>query len=183
MANEHTTAKEFIDPTIILEQLNIAKDSQVADFGCGAGYFSIPLARKIPEGKLYSLDVLPAALESVASRAKIEGLINIVTARVNLEKEGGSKLEKDSLDWVILKDMLFQNKNKDIILREAFRVLKTGGKILAVEWDEQEAFIGPQGAIKISAENLEKMLANENFKIETKIKTGDFHYGFVAVKG
>lgn len=182
MESESTPKKEFIDPEAIIGQLEISKDSQIADFGCGAGYFSIPFARKIPDGKLYAFDVLVAALESVASKAKIEGLTNIVTARVNLEKENGSKLEKESLDWVIMKDMLFQNQNKNIILKEALSVLKPGGKMLVVEWNEQEDGMGPQSDIKISLENLEKLVCDENFKIEKKVDAGDFHYGFVAVK-
>lgn len=182
MENNIAATKEFIDPKMILDQLDIAKNNVAADFGCGSGYFSIPMARKIPDGKLYSLDVLPAALESVASRAKIEGLTNIITTRVNLEKEGGSKLENESLDWVILKDMLFQNKSKDIILREAFRVLKPGGKLLAVEWNAQSESFGPQNDLKISEENLEKLIVGEKFKIEKKINAGNFHYGFMAVK-
>lgn len=182
MTQDPISAKEFIDPEVIIGQLDISKNSQVADFGCGAGYFSIPIAQKIPDGKLHAFDVLTAALESVASKAKIGGLTNIITARVNLEKEGGSKLLPDSLDWVIMKDMLFQNKNKSIILKEALRVLKPGGKLLVVEWDEQDGAIGPQSDIKISLENLEKMVLDENFKIEKKVNAGDFHYGFVAVK-
>lgn len=182
MEQTSTPVKEFIDPEAIIGQLDISKDSQVADFGCGAGYFSIPIARKIPDGKLHAFDVLKAALESVESKAKMDGLTNIVTGRVNLEKEGGSKLLPDSLDWVILKDMLFQNKNKSVILKEARRVLKPGGKVLVVEWDEQNGAMGPQSDMKISLENLEKMVLEENYKIEKKVEAGDFHYGFVAVK-
>ena len=100
---------QFINPADIINHLGVLRNSIVADFGCGSGYFSVPLAQFIgEEGKVYALDVLASALESDESKAKIHGLSNIITKRVNLEKEGGSKFSNESMDWVILKDMLFQ---------------------------------------------------------------------------
>lgn len=173
---------KFINPSDIVSRLDISHDSLVADFGCGTGYFSIPLAKIVEEGKVYSFDVLPQALESVESNAKVEGLSNIVTKRVNLENNRGSGLENGSVDWVIIKDMLFQNKNKEAILSEAKRILKVGGKILVIEWGEKNTTVGPTNEMKISFEELERMTQGQNFKIEKKVDTGDFHYGFVAVK-
>jgi len=173
---------KFINPDAIINGMNISKDGVVADFGCGSGFFSIPVARVIIEGKLYSLDVLPQALESVESQAKIGGISNIITKRVNLEKEKGSGLEERSIDWVILKDMLFQNKNKEVILKEAYRVLKPGGKILVVEWDGKNLSVGPDKEIRIPSEELEKLVENQRFRIEEKVDAGDFHYGLIAAK-
>ena len=102
--------KSFLDPKEIIKQINVPEGSTVADFGCGSGFFSLAFAEAIgEEGKVYSLDILPSALESVESKAKLQGLTNIIPQRVNLEKEGGSKLSPESVDWVIMKDMLFQN--------------------------------------------------------------------------
>jgi ubiquinone/menaquinone biosynthesis C-methylase UbiE len=174
---------KFIDPEAIIKQLTIKEGIVVADFGCGPGYFSIPFARAIGDsGKIFSFDVLPQALESVQSKAKSSGLSNIKTKRVNLEKELGSGLEDQSCDWVIIKDVLFQNQNKEIILKEAFRVMKKGGSILIIEWKEDDMGIGPEKSIRISENDLKKMIADVGFKIEKNIEAGDFHYAFVATK-
>jgi len=155
--NNLTQATNFIDPDAILKQLDIPDDSIVADFGCGSGYFSMPVAQIVENGKVHSLDVLPSALESVESKAKISGISNVITKRVNLENEKGSKLEDNSMDWVIVKDMLFQNKNKNGILQEAHRVLKENGKVLVVEWSAKDYSFGPEKALKVSSEDLEKI--------------------------
>lgn len=175
-------AVQFIDPIKILNQLEIKPESMIADFGCGAGYFSIPLAQMANKGKLYAFDILPQALESVQSKAKIAGLTNIIVQRVNLEKENGSKLDNESMDWIILKDMLFQNKNKEVILKEVYRVLKTGGKVLIVEWNEKENAVGPSIDLRVSKEYLIKLIQAQKFSIEREIAAGNFHYAFLAVK-
>ena len=122
----------FVDPARIIGQIDVTPGASVADFGCGSGYFSFEFAKVVgSEGKVYALDILPSALEAVASRAKILHLGNITPKRVNLEREGGSGLGMTSVDWVVLKDMLFQNEHKGVILKEVSRVLKPGGSASA----------------------------------------------------
>ena len=101
---------KFVNPQAIVDQLEINPGMTVADFGCGAGFFSLPIAQKVvSEGRVYALDIIAAKLESVESQAKTLNLTNIITQRVNLEASEGSKLGAESVDWVIMKDMLFQN--------------------------------------------------------------------------
>jgi ubiquinone/menaquinone biosynthesis C-methylase UbiE len=163
--------------------LEIQKGSLIADFGSGPGYFTIPLAKAVgDDGKVYALDVLTSALETVDSKAKMLGLSNIFTKRVNLEKEGGSKIENESVNWIIMKDILFQNKNKEIILKEAYRILKNEGKVLVIEWDKPVVGVGPEQNLRIETEDLKRMIIANYFKIEKKIETGNFHYGLLLVK-
>lgn len=181
MADEIT---KFIDPLAILGQLEIEKGIKVADFGCGTGYFSLPIARKIgDEGVVYALDILPEKLEVVESQAKIGGIANIVARRVNLENKEGSRLEKDSMDWVIMKDVLFQNqKGKEQILEEAKRVLKPGGKVLLIEWKKEDTAIGPDNKIRISKEEISKLIEESGMRILKEVAAGNFHYCLVLIK-
>ncbi|TAK95986.1 methyltransferase domain-containing protein [Patescibacteria group bacterium] len=173
----------FLDPELILQEAAVAAGSLVADFGCGSGYFSIVAARRVGNsGKVYALDVLPSALDVVVSRAKMLELTNIETVRVNLEREKGSKLDEASVDWVFIKDMLFQNKKKAVILAEAHRILKPTGKAVVVEWQEQTGTVGPAAEIRIKEKELQKMVEKAGFTIENKIDAGDFHYGVIVRK-
>lgn len=184
MEENKSLAGKFLDPNQIIANLDIINGAVVADFGCGPGYFSIPFAKAVgAEGRVYSLDILPHALETTASKAKNSGVANLITKRVNLEKERGTKLDGNFFDWVILKDILFQNQKKDVILVEAHRILKDGGKIIVVEWNENdESKVGPAQNVRISQTNLEKMCSENGFVIEKNIPAGDYHYAFVAVK-
>ena len=183
METEMASRGKFLDPKAIIRQLDVRIGSVVADFGCGSGYFSIPFAEAIGnEGMVYSFDILPAALESVLSKAKVAGLSNVITKRVNLENEKGSKLEDGILDWVVLKDMLFQNQNKAVIISEAYRVLKNGGEILVIEWNNKEQEIGPEMGLRLKEEELVSLVEESGFHDLKKIDAGEFHYAFSARK-
>ena len=173
----------FIDPEKVIKQLGVSKGNIIADFGCGSGYFSIPLAQAVgDDGIVYALDVLPQALETVASKAKALNLTNVRTKRVNLEKEKGSGFEDECMSWVIMKDMLFQNGNKKIILKEAYRILKLEGKALVMEWNDKDSAVGPDKKLRVPKEEIEKIIRENNFKIEKEVNAGDFHYAMVIVK-
>lgn len=183
MEEVQNAVRKFLDPDAIISQLDINQGSVAVDFGCGPGYFSIPFARAVGEGgQVYSLDILPQALETVAGKARNSGVANITTKRVNLEKEKGTKMAADVVDWVILKDVLFQNQKKEIIIAEASRILKSGGRVIVVEWNQAASTVGPAMEMRIPQIVLEKMFSDQKFIIEKNIEAGDFHYAFVAVK-
>ena len=184
MGNERKSIDEnFLNPEKIIGQLDIRPGSSVADFGCASGYFSLPFAQAIgSEGELIAIDILPQALETVESRAKSVGLSNVRTKRANLEKEAGSGLEGETLDWVIMKGVLFQNRDKGIIIKEAYRVLKPGGRAIIVEWGDKDFSIGPHKGLRVPKEALEELTKKEGFSLDGQVEAGKFHYAFVAVK-
>ncbi len=65
--SEDMTTQEFIhqllaplrdnglDILAILSFSQISNQDRVADIGCGPGYFTVPLAKALVEGKLYAL--------------------------------------------------------------------------------------------------------------------------------
>lgn len=173
----------FVDPAAMIRKLDIVPGTTVADFGCGAGYFTFEAAKAVgAEGRVYALDILPAALEAVMSRMKVLGLSNVETKRVNLEKIGGSGLLPESVDWVILKDMLFQNDNKEVILQEIFRVLKPAGKVFLMEWTPGDVPMGPEEGMRVSEEDTRTLIEKIGLHPEQSIPAGDFHYALIARK-
>lgn len=174
---------KFINPRLIVESLEIGAGMVIGDFGCGTGYFTFPLAQKVGQsGKVFALDILKDKLEAIESEAKILGLSNVVAKRANLEATGGSKLEDNSLDWIFLVNMLFQNSNKEIIIKEAVRVLKSGGKILIVEWNADDSSMGPADNLRISKTEISDLAQSNNLAMLRELKISDFHFGLIFEK-
>ncbi|MFA6047496.1 MAG: class I SAM-dependent methyltransferase [Parcubacteria group bacterium] len=176
---------KFLNPEKIVKEMEIKPGMIIADFGCGTGYFCFPLAQKVGKGgKIYAIDILNSKLETVASQAKLSGINNIITSRANLEATEGSKLQKESVDWVILVNMLFQNNSegKKKIMQEAKRVLKKGGNILVIEWDKDKSTIGPEKTIRVSKDEMMRIAREYGLGIATEIPVSDFHYGMILAK-
>lgn len=174
---------KFINPEEIINQLEFENGMRVADFGCGTGYFAFPIAKKIgPDGIIWALDVLGQKIEAIESQAKLSGITNIIAKRVNLENEKGSGLLKESADWVVIVNMLFQNNDKKSIFAEAKRILKKTGKILLVEWNEKNLPIGPDKKLKISKAKIMETLKKNDLKVLDEIEVSNFHYGLILKK-
>jgi len=171
----------FLEPETISKQLALRDDMTVADFGCGRGYFSIPLAKLVNQGKVYSLDVMEEALQAVSSQAKLEGISNIETIRGNLEILKGSKLADQSVDLVLLAKILFQSQKKSEILKEAKRVLKNEGKIVLIDWIAGSS-LAPKKGWFISKEQAKQLVEKEGLTFDKELKMDSQHYGMVFKK-
>ena len=169
----------FLNPQRIISEIGIIEGGmRIADFGCGHGYFSLPLAKKVgDDGRVFALDVLPDALEAVNSKVKLEGTQNIETKRCNLEKEGGSKLLNESCDVVWLANLLFQTEDDEIVVRETKRILKPGGRLVFIDW-RPDVPLGPLGK-RVRKEEAKKLFEKEGFSLEKEFPTDNYHYGMI----
>ena len=168
----------FMNPDEIVEELKIKSGMIVADFGCGAGYFTIPIAKAIKNsGKIYAVDVLNDTLESVLSKAKLYDLLNIETVRANIETVGGSKIKSTSVNLVILANILFQCNDYDSVLTEAKRILKNDGSIVIIDWIPKKVPLGPKYEHCLSEEDIKKLSIKNGLKVVRKIDAGGQHYG------
>jgi ubiquinone/menaquinone biosynthesis C-methylase UbiE len=112
----------------VLKEVGIRPGFQVLDFGCGPGGYILPLAGLVgAEGKIYALDMNPAAILAVKSLALKHKLANVET----ILSDGATGLPDGSVDVVLLYDVLHHLENQDAILKELYRVLKPEG-ILSV---------------------------------------------------
>lgn len=173
----------FLRPEEILKiNIIIRQGWVIADLGCGSGYFSIPLARAVGnQGKVYAIDVLSSALDSVRSRAQLEGIFNIETVRANAEIEKNIPLQNETCDMVMLSNILFQSSKKIEIVKEALRLLKPGGSIVTIEWN-QNTFFGPPIGQRVKEDFLKRIAKDLNLEFVKVFDAGKYHYGLVFGK-
>lgn len=175
----------FVSPAKVIENLDLGPAMTVADFGCGSGHYSLEAARKMSKsGKVYAIDIQQEAISFVRSQAKLESLVNIETIRADLETPDATRLRKDSVDLVIISNILFQAENKKQIIQEAFRILKSGGRTAIIEWDveNQTGAFGPQMEKRITPQNAKDLFAEAGFVFEKEFNPGEHHYGLIFKK-
>ena len=173
----------FINPQKVIDQIGLKQGMKIADFGCGHGYFTLPVAKIVGnKGRVYAIDVLLEALEAVRSCAQLEGAVNIETVRGNLELPGGSGLPDSSMDMVLLHNVLFQSQKKPAIIREAKRALKLGGAFVLVDWRPDSVFLGPQNGWRMSFDEARVLAQEQGFVFNKIFDAGEFHYGLMFIK-
>jgi ubiquinone/menaquinone biosynthesis C-methylase UbiE len=175
----------FVNPSNVIEVLGVSPQMVVADFGCGSGHYTIEAAKKTGKyGKVYAIDIQQDMLGFVRSQAQLQNLSNIETIWTDLEKPKATGLKENSVDFVIISNILFQAENKIQIVQEAFRILKTGGKAGVVEWDIENTpgAFGPNMEARISKETTKKIFGEAGLTLEKEFNPGDHHYGLVFKK-
>ncbi len=173
----------FLNPEKLLKSLKIIEPGfVVADFGCGAGYFSLPLATLVgKEGVVNAIDVLENVLKVISSRAKAAGHFNLRTIHANLEKENGSNLLNNSQDVVFMANVLFQSQQKEAIIDEAIRITKINRCIVIIDWLPDSYFKTDQGW-RIEPEKLKQILEKKELKFNQEFQPDDYHYGLIYQK-
>ena len=86
-------AEEFDDPARdawqkpaeVLDALHLEPTARVADLGAGTGYFSALIAKRIPEGKLFAVDIEPDMLRYLEERKHREHLDVLVPTLASAE--------------------------------------------------------------------------------------------------
>lgn len=170
----------FSDPKKNIDQFGIPEGARVADLGCGSGFYSIAAAKKVgAEGKVYAIDVQKDVLPRLAAEAEAEEIENLEVIWGDIETPGGTQLGDGVVDVVILSNVLFQAENIDVIFTEAHRILRSGGRMLVVEWSDSSG-PGPEGIV--SERTVRTALEKLGFTVVNNIDAGDHHYGLVCRK-
>lgn len=173
----------FLDVESIVRGLQVTPGQQVADLGCGSGYFVIALAKAVgPDGVVTAVDVMNEALESVRARAETMGLKNIHTVRANLEVVGGTKIADGSQDVALLKNILFQSQKRDSIFTEAARITKPGGRVVVIDWKKGAGGLGPPDDLRVDDGQITQLAQAAGLRLDGQFATDSFHFGFVFAK-
>ena len=179
-----TGGSSLLDPNLIMAKAQIKEKMKVADLGCGAtGHFVFPAARIVGgKGIVYAVDIMKPVLESISRRAHEENLVNIVPVWSDLEVYNGAKIETGTLDVALLINNLYLSTKRPEELREAIRLIKRGGKLLIVEWEDTSTPFGPSAEKKVSSELLKKAGEKLGLKVDEKFSAGEYHYGLLFTK-
>ncbi len=170
----------FLNPIEVLKQIELKDNMKAADFGCGSGGWVFPLAKILQDGRVHAIDILEEPLSVIQNQMRASGIFNIEIVRSNIEAPHGSKLSDGICDLVLLTNLLFQADDKQKVLEEAKRVLKTGGKVLVVDWKKGQS-LGPKEG-RVSPGDIKKLAEETGFKTIKEFEASNFHWGLLLEK-
>lgn len=175
---------QLIDAKFILKKMHIREGMRVADLGCGgAGHFIIPAAKWVGKNtNAYAVDILRSVLDEVSKKARLMGIDNLKSIWANLEIPRSTKLPDNDLDAVFLINILFQSKEDKNIITEAKRILKPGGKLLIIDWNQTVIPFGPPLIDRVSEEKIKILAQSLGLKLVKKFDAGKYHFAMIFIK-
>ena len=100
----------------------------VLDLGSGAGLDCFLAAREVgPKGRVIGIDFTPAMLERADENREKLGLDNVEFRMGDIE---ALPVDDGSIDVIISNCVINLAPDKDAVFREAFRVLRSGGRLM-----------------------------------------------------
>lgn len=144
--------------------LDVQPGSTVADFGCGNGFHTLPLAAAVgAEGKAYAVDLQQKMLDLLAERAASETGKNGAALNVQpvLATVKSPNLPPNSCDLVLLVDVYHELSDPPVVLRALRSALTENGVVVLVEYRLEDKSVPIKLAHKMSkAQILAEMAAN-----------------------
>lgn len=136
---------EWQKPDVVVKGLALAEDAVVADIGSGTGYFAVRLARAVPRGKVFGVDVEEDMARYLRERASREGLPNIVSL---LSRTDDPKLP-EPVDVALVVNTVHHIEQRTAYFRKVEGSLKPGGRVVIVDFKMGPIPIGPPEAMRL----------------------------------
>jgi len=170
----------FFTPTETLNIMGLKEARDVVEFGCGYGTFTIPAAKMI-QGTIYAIDIESEMTEATEKEAKAEGLRNVKPVLRDFMSEG-TGLPSESSDYVMLFNIL-HIEDPETMLREAWRILKQGGKLGIIHWNyDASTPRGPSMDMRPKPLDCIKWAQDTGFTLPKQYDLKPYHYGIVLTK-
>jgi ubiquinone/menaquinone biosynthesis C-methylase UbiE len=117
-------------PNRIADRLQLLSTDRVLEIGCGPGFFSPTIARRLSAGHLTLLDAQTPMLGMAAQRLEKHGLTNFATVSSQAES---LPFANEVFDVVFMITVLGEVPDRAAAIKEAARVLCPGGRFSSTE--------------------------------------------------
>lgn len=135
-------------PDMVLGAMALEPAMVVADIGAGTGYFSVRLARAVPQGEVIATDIETGMVRHLTERARREGISNL---RAVLSQAGDPGLGAQSVDRVLIVDVWHHLGDRVAYARALATALRPRGRIYVVDF-RSSAQHGPPAHMRLEPE-------------------------------
>jgi SAM-dependent methyltransferase len=174
------------DPAGVVKTLRIEPGMTVVDLGCGDGYFTVAIARRVGSGQVFGFDLDPAMLAQ--AKAACHGMTNcgwLLGDAMQL-----SRVVAAPVDYVLIANTFHGVPDKTALAREIAAVLRPSGRFAIVNWHpiprEETPVLGqprgPRTELRMSPGQTRAAVEPAGFTLETLVELPPFHYGAIFVR-
>ena len=153
---------------LAIAKVNLSPSAIVADIGAGTGYYSFKLCEKLPQGKVYAVEIQD---EMIAALEKRKAALRNRNVQVVKGSVMSPNLPDHSVDLAIMVDVYHELEYPHEMLQSIKKALKKDGKILLIEYRGEDPAVRIKPLHKTTVAQLNKELLSNGFSLYYK---GDF---------
>jgi len=144
-------------------QLQLVEGQTICDLGCGNGYWTLPMAKKVGEtGKVFAVDIQSEMLRKLRVRAAKFKLNNIEPV---LGKVDDPNLPPGSVDLLLMVDVYHEFSHPESMLWGIRQSLKPTGVVALLEYREEDPQVPIKPLHKMSKTQIMKEYQANGFKL------------------
>lgn len=172
----------FFEPPRVMDALDcVDPGADAVEFGCGYGTFTVEVGRRTV-GTVFAFDIDPAMVAATTRKIRAAGLRNVRVVMRDFVADG-TGLGDGSVGCALLFNIL-HGEDPVGLLREAFRVLRPGGKAAIIHWIHDAATPrGPDLGIRPRPEQCLAWALEAGFEaMVPHVDLPPYHYGVTVQK-
>jgi ubiquinone/menaquinone biosynthesis C-methylase UbiE len=175
---ENEGRREELRPSDLMRNIaGLREGMTCVDLGCGTGIFAVPMAEIVSKtGKVYGVDDSAELLAYLRSK-KPPSQLELLQKDVRDTGLGGG-----IADFCLLAFILHEVKDPEVLVAEAYRLLKPGGRVMVAEWRPDAEGKGPPKNIRLAEETVRKIFDHHALKDFQYRVWSINHYIATAVK-
>jgi ubiquinone/menaquinone biosynthesis C-methylase UbiE len=172
---EDPARQKLIPAYKILVSSGLKEGMQVADIGCGTGFFAFPASDIVGGGGfVWGVDSSEEFLAYCTHKAVEKNITNVSFVAGDA---GDIPLQNESVDIVIVSMVLHEVEEKAKVLQEIARIVRPGGKVVFVEWKKIETPQGPPLDDRLDVKDIETYAVGTSLERVSFFDLNAFHYG------
>ena len=165
---ERSSRPQEENTDLAISKLPVMNNSVVADIGAGTGYYTFRIAKKVPDGKVYAVEIQDYAIRHLRARS-----IKLKQGNVIVVKGGeqSPNLPDNSIDLSIMVDVYHELLYPHEMLQAIRRALKPNGKLLLIEYRAEDPKVEIKTLHKTSVVQVNEELTANGFHL---VEDGEF---------
>jgi len=168
----------LIDTAKFFQELDLKIGTTFLDVACGWGAYSLAASDIVgQDGQVYAVDLWEEGIASLRKEADSKGIQNLVTFVSDVAQN--IPLEEDGVDVCLMATVLHDfvgDKVERQVMKEIVRVMKPNGVLAIVEFYKKEGPPGPPKRVRLSPEEVVKILSVYGFKQNRYTEVGPDNY-------
>ena len=142
--------------------IEVAPNAVIADIGAGTGYYSFRLAKKVPMGKVYAVDIQDEMINILKTKKQQlkDSVVEVVKSTTQ-----SPNLPANSVDVAIMVDVYHELEYPQEMLQALKKALKPTGKILLIEYRGEDPSVPIKPLHKTTVAQLNKELKANGFTL------------------